>query len=239
MELVTGFFAIAGLVGVDWGARAQRRRDVVLGGLTGIVLAASWTAIMSLVVVAATVAEVSSESRWYHGIGDGTYVTSPDAPATRRGIEWYQASTRDPLRLSFRWAVFHGIGGIPAGIILILFGLAALAPACYSAWVYGQKLSTHWPRLGQAGWTWIGGAIAFFLGATSMPRLLEMVFIVMGNMFAPAVGAMAGDWLRQRGTGRGYVRAAIERGSSPGSRASGSGWHLRLGEWERVSTARS
>ena len=39
----------------------KRRRDVVLGGLTGIVLAASWTAIMSLVVVAAAVVRLGNE----------------------------------------------------------------------------------------------------------------------------------------------------------------------------------
>ena len=58
MQLMTGFFAMAGLVGVDWGAAAASRRDVVLGGLIGIVLAASWTAIMSLLVVAGAVAIV-------------------------------------------------------------------------------------------------------------------------------------------------------------------------------------
>ena len=41
--------------------------------------------------------------------------------------------------------------GFRAAAILILFGLAALAPACYSAWVFGQKLSTHWPRLRPIG----------------------------------------------------------------------------------------
>jgi cytosine permease len=90
-------------------------------------------------------------------------------------------------------------------VILILFGLAALAPACYSAWVYGQKLSTHWPRLGQSVWTWIGGAIALALGATSCANRLELIFIVMGAVFAPAIGAMAGDWMRQKGAWAGVL----------------------------------
>ena len=37
------------------------------------------------------------------------------------------------------------------------------------------------------------------LGATSIASRLEWIFFVMGVVFAPAVGAMAGDWLRQRG----------------------------------------
>ena len=208
VQLITGFFAIAGLASGDGGGRVKRRRDVMLGGLTGIVLAASLTAIMCLVVVAGTVARVSQN--WHYGIGDDTYVTSPDAPYTSFEIYWYYSSIQDPFPLSFRWAVYYGIGGIPAGGILILFGLAALAPACYSAWVYGQKLSTHWPRLGQSAWTWLGGAIAFVLGATSCANQLDWIFIVMGVVFAPVVGAMAGDFLRQRGAWAG-VRLGFNR----------------------------
>ena len=186
LQLMTGFFAMAGLASVDWGARAKRRRDVVLGGLTGIVLAASWTAILSLLVVAGAVAQIRNEDTW----------------------SW----SDDPFRLTFRWAVFYGIGGVTGGAILILFGLAALAPACYSTWVYGTKLSTHWPRLGQSGWTWIGGAIAFVLGATSYASQIEWTFSLMGDVFAPAIGAIVGDWLRSRG---------VWAGLRPGVNASG------------------
>ena len=152
LQLITGFFAMAGLVSVDWGARVERRRDVVLGGLIGIVLAGSWTAIMSLLVVAAAVARVRI---------DGTWMEPPDF-----------------LPLSFRWAVYNGIGGIYGGAILILFGLAALAPACYSSWVFSQKLSTHWPRLGQGWWTWIGGrdrpgVVSLFAAGSAGLRLLR------------------------------------------------------------------
>jgi cytosine permease len=184
LQLITGFFALAGLVSVDWGARVERRRDVVLGGLTGIVLAGSWTAIMSLLAVAAAVARVRIDHAW--------------------------SEPPQCLPLSFRWAVYHGIGGAYGGAILILFGLAALAPACYSAWVFSHKLSTHWPRLGQARWTWIGGAIALVWLATSYQVRLDFVFFGMGLMFGPAIGAMAADWLRQRGDWAG-VRAGVNR----------------------------
>jgi cytosine permease len=184
MQLITGYFAFAGLASVDWGARVQRHRDVVLGGLTGIFVAASWTAIMSLLVVAGAVSRLRIDNVWW----------------------WLD----DPFRLTFRWAVFYGIGGIPGGVILILFGLAALAPACYSAWVFSQKLSTRWPRPGQSGWTWIGGATAFVLGATSNADRLDWTFSVMGDVFAPAIGAIAGDWLRHRGGWAG-IRPGLNR----------------------------
>jgi len=186
MPMILGFFAMAGLLSVDWGAAVRGRRDLVLGGLTAIVLAASWTAGMGLVIVAGAVARLAHQGAWFVASGD------------------------DPFALSFRWAVFHGIGGVPAALILILFGLAALAPACYSVWVYGQKLSIHWPRLRRSRWTWIGGAVAFVLAATSCVNRLELVFSAMGDLFAPAVGAIAGDWLRQRGGWSG-LRPGVNR----------------------------
>ena len=108
-------------------------------------------------------------------------------------------STGDPPPLTFRWAVGSGIGGIPAGVILILFGLAALAPACWCSWVYSRRFAAHWPGIHRFNWTWIGGAIAFLLIATSWASRLEAIDDGMGLVFAPAVGAMAGDFLSQRG----------------------------------------
>jgi cytosine permease len=186
VQLITGFFAMAGLASGDWGARVQRRSDVVLGGLTGIVVTASSTAIMSLLVVSGVLAQLAGEDPW----------------------QW----SDDSYSLSFRWAVYHGMGGVPGGAILILFGLAALAPACYSAWVYGEKLSIHWPRLGRSAWTWIGGAIAFVVGALSHANRLECAFSAMGDVFGPAVGAIAGDWVRNRGVWAGIHPGANRTG---------------------------
>src|SRR5262249_29378818 len=95
---------------------------------------------------------------------------------------------------------WHGIGGYPGGAVLLLFGLAALAPACHAAWVFSRTLATHWPRIRRFRWTWIGGGVAFLLIASSWATRLESIYYGMGLVFAPAVGAMAGDWARQRGT---------------------------------------
>src|SRR5205823_1487589 len=134
---------------VDWGAASRRGRDVVLGGLAGIVLAASATASLALLVVAGAVGRLRVADR----LGE--------------------AGVGDPPPLSFRWAVGYGIGGIPAGVILILFGLATLAPACWCAWVYSRRFAAHWPGIHRFNWTWIGGAIAFLLIATSWASRLE------------------------------------------------------------------
>ncbi len=175
VSLIVGFFAMAGLMSVDWGAVSRSGRELVLGGVTGIALASFWTAMMALIVVAGTVASIGF----------------PSQPAAMM--------PGDPLPLSFRWGVFYGIGGYWAGAILILFGLAALAPACYSASVFGLRLSTHWPRLRQSHWTWLGGAVAFVLMATSSVDRTGWVYRGTGALFAPAVGALIGDCVRQRG----------------------------------------
>jgi cytosine permease len=180
IALILGFFAMAGLMSVDWGAVSRSGRDLVLGGVTGIVLASFWTASMALIVVAGTVASIGLPSRPALMLHD------------------------DPIALSFRWAVFHGIGGYGAGAILILFGLAALAPACYSASVFGLRLSTHWPRLRQSHWTWLGGAVALMLMATSLVDRTGWVYRGTGALFAPAVGALVGDCVRQRGRWAGF-----------------------------------
>jgi len=180
IPLIMGFFAMAGLLSVDWGAASRSGRDLVLGGVTGIVLASFWTALMALIIVAGTVTSMGLPTR-------------PSA-----------MMPGDPLPLSFRWAVFYGIGGYGAGVILILFGLAALAPACYSAWIFGLRLSTHWPRLRQSHWTWLGGAVAFLLMATSSVNQTEWVYLGTGALFAPAVGALVGDYVRQRGRWAGF-----------------------------------
>jgi hypothetical protein len=186
IPLFTGFFSMVGLMSVEWGAASARRRDVVLGGLMGIVLAGSWTAVMSLLLLAGVVGR----------LGAAASVESAGAVA--------------PPLFSFRWGVINGFGGIPAAIILVLFGLAALAPACYSSFLFTRKLFARWPRVRRIDWAWIGCTLALFLIATTWPGRLESVNNVMGLFFAPAAGAIAGDYLNQRG---GW--AGVRRGLNP------------------------
>src|SRR5262249_431691 len=185
IPIFTGFFSMVRLLGVDWGAAAAGRGVVVVGGLAGIVLAGCWTAAMSLLVVAGAVGRLHAA----HPV---------------------EAATASIPVLSFRWAVANGIGGAPAAVILILFGLAALAPACYSSFVFMRNLFARWPRVRRVDWAWIGCTLAFALVATSWPGRLEAVDHIMGLVFAPASGAMAADYLAQRGRW-----AGVRRGLNP------------------------
>jgi cytosine permease len=177
LPLFLGFFAMLGLSSVDWGAASLRRRDVTIGGLTGILLAGSWAAIMSLLVVAGALGRLSMDAG--------------------RLMSAFRAA--GPPQFSFRWGIAHGIGGYPAAVILVLFGLAALAPACYSVWGFSNRLSAHWSIRRRYPMTWIGGAIALMMIAVSWSSRLDTIDHVMGLIFAPVVGALVGDLLRQRG----------------------------------------
>jgi cytosine permease len=180
-QLIFGGFALSGLMGVEWGMTVSKRRDVRIGGWIGIILAGTFCAIMALLTVAGALGLSTP----------GVLQTAGELPA---------------IPLSFHWAVLVGIGGIKGGAILNLFGLATLAPGCYSAWIFRERISTHWPAIRRRVWTRIGGLLAFVLIATSQAGRLELIFNLMGAIFAPAVGALVADALRQKGQWHGVRR---------------------------------
>jgi hypothetical protein len=175
-QIICGFVALAGLASVELGGAVKRRRDVVLGGVTGICLAAAWTASMAL-IVAASAALDPGRAAGFVASGFGIRAAQP---------------------LSFRWAILGGFGGSIGGAILILLGLAALAPGCYGLWVSMQKLSALWPRLSSTVWTWAGGGAAWLLVAGSVTARPAVVFCILGDVLGPLIGAMQGDLIRQR-----------------------------------------
>jgi hypothetical protein len=174
-QLLFGGFAFSGLFAVEWGRVASRRVDIRLGGWVGIILAGSFTTFLALIIVAGAIGKV----------------------------ELGQSDPFPPVDIltclfSLHWAVLHGIGGVTGGVILMLFGLASLAPACYAAWVYTQRLRDRWPALSSARWTWLGSAPAFLLVATSWAGRLETIFGLMGAVFATVGGVITADAIRQR-----------------------------------------
>ena len=172
-QLIFAGFAISGLMGVEWGMAVSKRSDVHIGGWIGIILAGSFCAIMSLLTVAGAVGLCTR----------GEFQTFGESPS---------------IPLSFHWAIFAGIGGIKGGAILNLFGLATMAPACYSAWTLRERLSRHWPTIRRRVWTRIAGFLAFVLIATSWADRLAPIFDLMGAVFASAVGVLVADALRQK-----------------------------------------
>jgi cytosine permease len=107
------------------------------------------------------------------------------------------ASTPD---LTFHASVARAIGGTLAGAMLLIFGLASLAPTTYAAFGFSHRLTAIWPRVSGLGWTLIGAAAAWPLIATGLAGRLEAIFSLMGAVFAPVAGAIAADASRSRGT---------------------------------------
>jgi cytosine permease len=189
ITMIVSYFALSALLSVDWGAAAGTRGDILRAGLPCVLGAAAWTSIMSLVVVNNTANLVGT---------DGLSLRN---------------SPVDPLPMSFRWAVFRGAEMFPpnaSAAILILFGLAALAPAVSALAKYSEGMSTHWTRLRPGLATWIACPIAFILIATFQVDRLGPVYRAMGVFFLPVLGAMAGDLL-----GRNQVRIAFRTGINP------------------------
>ena len=180
LPMMIGFFALSGLLSADWGAAVKTRRDVVLAGLSGVLATCIASSILSLVVVLET-------TTW---LGAGGNSLSADRP--------------EAMPFSFRWAVFEGRETFPRGAaaaILILFGLETLALAVSSLNKVAEGISTHWPGLTPRGNTVIACLVAVGLVATYQVDRLGPVYTAMGAIFAPMLGAMAGDrWGRtQRG----------------------------------------
>jgi cytosine permease len=172
LQMMVGFFAMSALLSVDWGAAVRSRGDIMRAGVPCVLAAAAWSSILSLLVVLETTAWMTSSG-------------NPISP-----------SRVDPMPFSFRWAVFEGRETFPPGAaaaILILFGLAALAAAVSSLNKLAEGVSTHWPAITVRGASALAALVALCLMATGQVDRLGPIFIAMGALFAPALGAMAGD----------------------------------------------
>lgn len=174
-QLVLGYLAFAGVTGVEWGAAVRRRQDVRIGGGLGILAAGTVTVGSALILGASD-----------PGANDAPGVLAWDLPTG-----------------SFQGAVFRGLaataGSKAAGVILLLFGLAALAPACYGSALFTSRFRAHSPRMqGRAG-LWLGCLLVFVLSATALAARLETIFTLSGALFAPLAGVLTVESLLRRG----------------------------------------
>lgn len=176
-QLVFGYFAFAGLMGVEWGAAVRDRRDVRIGGWLGILAAGSIMSLSALVLSA----------------------SDPGVPVTPGALNWDLPSG------SFQGAVYRAIsataGGKAAGLLLLLFGLATLAPACYGSAIYSTRFRAHWPLMQRRAGLWLGCVVVFVLGATALAAELETIFTISGALFAPLAGVMTGEAVMSRRSG--------------------------------------
>jgi cytosine permease len=172
IQMVFGFFATPGLLSADLGAAAKNKEDVRMGGLVGVLMA-SWV-VTTLAILAVAGAPV-------------------------RDLLKGQAGSGVVASLRFSNAVETLIGGRLAGAMLMGFGLAALAPACYASYLFSTRLNEAFPSVKRTRWTILGAGLAWLLVVSGRVERMYEVFSVVGGLIAPVVGAMAADRLRSRG----------------------------------------
>jgi hypothetical protein len=90
-------------------------------------------------------------------------------------------------------------GDKAAGVVLLLFGLAALAPACYGAAIFTSRFRAHWPALRRWGGVGLFYAAILVLAATGIAARSEGLFALGGALFAPLAGVITADSIVSRG----------------------------------------
>ena len=194
------FFATAGAAAADWGAASRDARDVRLGGLVGVALAATILAILPLATVAGSLGKAPPRALEARAALDRALVMRGTGPVVERARRELRAAAAGVAADStYASALRRGVGGRWAGGMLIAFALASMAPAVYAASTLGRRLVAAWPVLPQTAWTFLGALAAYPLVALGVPARAGPVFTVLGAAFAPVVGAMAADALRHRG----------------------------------------
>ena len=94
---------------------------------------------------------------------------------------------------------------------MIVFGLASLAPACYAAYEFGWRLSGVAPGVSKLGWTLVGVSSGWFLIVGGWFERTDLIFSILGGLFAPVAGAMVADSSRNYRGGRPAPRPGINR----------------------------
>ncbi len=96
-------------------------------------------------------------------------------------------------------AALNEVGGFVAKIMLILFAVGSIAPACFCSFIIGNSLSTMVPSVPRMTWTLGGATIGILLAMTGVAGNLGAFFGLIGASFGPVCGAMAADYLLSGG----------------------------------------
>ncbi len=80
-------------------------------------------------------------------------------------------------------------------IMLVLFAIGSMAPACFCSSIIGNSLSTMIPSLPRVPLTLAGATIGIILAASGVAGNLGAFFGLIGASFGPICGAMVADYL--------------------------------------------
>ncbi len=208
-QWVFGFAALAGVAGVDWGAGSVALRDVRAGGWVGFGLAPVVVAALALLAVAGHQGSLAA-AQPFSFEPPKTYARRPPSGSTigdlpgRPGGE-APASSASPVPgpdappFTLRAVLVGGFDRRVGFAMLLIFGLASLAPAIYASFGFGRRFSAMGPGVAPLAWTLLGATAGWLLIVGGWAGRPEDVFNVLGAAFAPVSGAMAADYALRRG----------------------------------------
>lgn len=82
-----------------------------------------------------------------------------------------------------------------ASVAFLLFGIASIAPMCFSSFIAGNSLATMITGVSRITSTMVGAAIAAILAITGLAANLIGLFTIIGASFGPICGAMVADYV--------------------------------------------
>ncbi len=204
-QWVFAFSALAGVVGADWGSGSTTRRDVALGGWVGLALAPAVMASLSLIAVA------GSEGRPDRGDPAPGRVAGrplrPSVPPSGSTIAEVDPSgsaeprpAAEPSRaFTLRGAIRGGFDPRIACGMLMVFGLASLAPGIFAGYSAATGLNRIAPGFGKLAWAFIVGTTGWLLVISGWQERAGMTFAIVGGLFAPVAAVLAAESLLRRG----------------------------------------
>ena len=189
LQWVFAYAALGSVVGVDWGAGSISEKDVRIGGWLGVGLAPAIVATLALIAIAGHRGSVEAR--------DATD-PSPRARSTIQELPGAPTATEAPAN-TFRAVLAGGFDPRVSCVMLLVFGLASLAPACYAAFVFGEQFKAIGPGLPRFAWSMMGTATAWFLIVGGWSDRPEAIFGLMGAAFSPVAGCLLADFRRHQG----------------------------------------
>ena len=165
---IVGFFATAGAAGTDIASNSRNKRDVQLGGLTGIALATIFSGGMTILIVA------------------GAYGAHMVPGAVVGRGQSHRADERQRPRSSTRTRPTW---------VMILLAISSFPGACFSSFIAANSFKTTMPKVNPFLSVGLGALASLALAASGWAGEVISVFVVIGASFGPVCGAMAADYL--------------------------------------------
>ena len=91
--------------------------------------------------------------------------------------------------------VMQAVGGPLASVMLFLFAIASIPPACFCSFIVGNSFATMIPGVPRVASTMVGAVVGIVIAVTGGAAHLISFFTIIGASFGPICGAMAADYM--------------------------------------------